>query len=142
MIAFTPRRLGSVQCLPHRSQIFPVKNDIQSHIGLDSIFPAYFRNPRQIVRREVVRRMRAHIQVANPEIDGVRPGPCIAACRHSKLPAGDIISSSFSSIVSEYYSSKLVHKIANPKFPICFCSKQRSNSDIFTNIADCGGQIP
>ena len=67
------RRLGSVQCLPHRSQIFPVKNDIQSHIGLDSIFPAYFHNPRQIVRREVVRRMRAHIQVANPEIDGVRP---------------------------------------------------------------------
>ena len=65
--------LGGVKSLPHRSQILTVQDNIQSHVGLDTIFPTDLHYARQVVRSEIVRRMRAHVQVADTEIDGVRP---------------------------------------------------------------------
>ena len=48
---------GSIQCVVCRLQIFPVKGDIQRHIGLDSVRTANAHNLRQVFPAKIICRV-------------------------------------------------------------------------------------
>ena len=62
------RRLRRIQCLVRRFNVFLIKDNVQCQVRLDAILPAYSDNLRQIIRLEIIGRMRTHIQIADPEI--------------------------------------------------------------------------
>ena len=61
-------RLRRVQCPVRRFNVFLIKDNVQCQVSLDAILPAYSDNLRQILRLEIIGRMRTHIQIADPEI--------------------------------------------------------------------------
>ena len=70
------RDAGSLCCferLAHRLEVFLVEDDVQRQIGLHPVVAANAADLRKIVGRKIVRRMRAHVEVAHSKIDGVRP---------------------------------------------------------------------
>ena len=64
-------RLGRVQGVIGRLQIFLVQGNVQGHIGLDTALPANAHDLRQILARKIAGRMRTHVQVADPKVYGV-----------------------------------------------------------------------
>ena len=66
------RFLGEVQHAAGLVQFLTVQGDVQGEIGLESIGAADAHHLRKVLRREIVRGMGPHVQVADSEIDGVR----------------------------------------------------------------------
>ena len=67
-----PRRLGGLQRLAHRIQVLLIQDDIEGKVTLHPRLAAYAADLRQIIRAEVVSRMRAHVQLSHTEVNGVR----------------------------------------------------------------------
>ena len=63
--------LRQVQHPPGLVHLLVIKRDVQGHVALDAVFTADAHDLRQILRLEIVRGMRAHVQVADTEIDRI-----------------------------------------------------------------------
>ena len=66
--------LCSVNNLAHRGQIIVINHRVDGQISLDAVSITCGGNLSQIVYRKVIGRMRAHIQLADTEINGVSTG--------------------------------------------------------------------
>ncbi len=69
-----PFGLRPVDHLVHGAQLILVDHRVDREVGLDTVLFGDRDDPREVVEREVRGRSRAHVEFADPEIDGVRPG--------------------------------------------------------------------
>ena len=67
------RILSGIYNLPHQRKILTINNRINREITLDTMFAANSDDLTQILRREIIRRARTHIQSFDTEINGVGP---------------------------------------------------------------------
>ena len=66
------RRLGGIQRLAHGVKVLLIQDDIEGEVTLYSSLPADAADLRQVLRSEVVCRMRAHVQLSYAKVNGVR----------------------------------------------------------------------
>ena len=63
----------SFKSLPHVLHLSLIDYNVKRKVSFDTVLFAYAHNFRKIFVGEVICRVASHVQVANPEIHGVRP---------------------------------------------------------------------
>ena len=63
---------GGEQGLAHRRKVFIVEGVVESQVGPHAVFTAYPAYLFQVVRRKIVGGARAHVQLPDTEVNGIR----------------------------------------------------------------------